>query len=102
MWPSLLWANTDETTGQGGSVGTDGTTRGRSGCSAGLLLTYINSLNPQKYSKSAAKREPSLPQANIDLPGGQGASKGTDWATRAVDGVQRGVAAKAQPWGRWS
>ena len=28
-------------------------------------------------------------QANIDLPGGQGASKGTDWATRAVNGVQR-------------
>ena len=43
---------------------------------------------------------PGLPQANIDLPGGQGASKGTDWATRAVNGVQRGVAAKAQPWGQ--
>ena len=41
-----------------------------------------------------------LPQANIDLPGGQGAGKGTDWATRAVNGVQRGVATKAQPWGR--
>ena len=67
-----------------------------------MLLTYINSLNPKKYSKSAAKREPGLPQANIDLPGGQGASKGTDWATRAANGVQRGIAAKAQPWRRGS
>ena len=72
---------------------------GRSGCSAGLLLTYINSLAQKNTVTVRQKGTRRLPQANIDLPGGRGRSKGADWATRAVNGAQRGVAAKAQPWG---